>query len=378
MENSPKQRIGIFTGGGTAPGWNSVIGGAVQHLHETGNEVVGIRDGWKGLLEVNDLVDFGGDFSRQRMMGLLRKGGTEIGSSRTKINKEQYEKVWETMNRYELDGAIAVGGDDTLIQAGEITKAAQESELDLPGFVGVPKTVDDDVGGTEKTFGFQTAVHDAARQIRRIRKDAQAQHRVAGVEVMGRNCGRMTLHAGFIGGADIILIPEFPFDGEVLLNKIKEVYEGQGFVVVAISEGFSEGGEKDAFGHAKKKDAARDFLKFVKDSTGINTMEQVVGYDARAGAPIASDAIFAAEMGATAGYLADQKMYGNMVTLRNGRITHAPLTDVSGGRHVTLLEYDPETMLKRNLPPNIVFEMINARGDLDKILRGQEEPKLPT
>jgi len=386
QSEAPKQRVGIFTGGGTAPGWNAVIYGAVSELQRTGNKAIGIREGWAGLLEEQPIVDFQ-RFTQERLYGLLRKGGSVLKSSRTKIEPPQYNQVWKMMRRYRLDGAIAIGGDDTLKQAGEITAAAQarnrNNDENLPSFIGVPKTVDDDVAGTERTFGFHTAVEDAAEQIRKVRVDAKTHGRVAAVELMGRDCGRITLHAGYVAGADITLIPEFPIPEQRLMKSIREIYAEQGFVVIALSEGYEQPtrrGSKlhseltsvvDSFGHKKKEGAARKLLSLIKTRTKLGTMEQVAGYFVRSGAPIAPDGIFAAEMGAVAAHLADQRMYGRMVSLQRGRLTYIPMTSVSGGRHVTELEYNAQEMRKWDLPPNLVHGIKKTRGDIDAILRGQ-------
>ncbi|MBU0766983.1 6-phosphofructokinase [Patescibacteria group bacterium] len=374
-EHTPK-RIGLFTGGGTAPGWNAVIHGCVSRLQDTGNEAYGIPDGWAGLLESKSLIDFS-TFTRERLVGLMRKGGSILRSSRTKIKPDQHPIVWEMMDEYELDGVVAIGGDDTLTQADEISRSGSNDR----GFIGVPKTIDDDPVGTERTFGFQTAVHDAAQQIIRVRTDAKTNNRVAVVEIMGRDCGRVALHAGYYAGADITLVPEFPIDERKLVERIEKIHEEQGFVIVAISEGYAaaEGSKLDEFGHGRMEGAAANLAEVIKARTKpeLNTMKQVTGYDVRSGPPIAPDGIFASEMGALAGQLAHEGNFGRMVSLREGRLVGVPLSEVGRGRHLTDLEYNIEGMCKWDLPPNIMHELLGCRSDLNDVLLGKTQPDMP-
>ncbi|MDO8468405.1 MAG: 6-phosphofructokinase [Candidatus Peribacter sp.] len=371
-------RIGLFTGGGTAPGLNAVIHGASQEIHRAGGEAVGILDGWAGMLERKRLIDLR-SLTTAELHALLQRGGSILGNSRTKIDlkkhPEQGEQLARTAGEYELDGAIAIGGDDTLGQASEINERRIISAEDF--FNGVPKTIDNDLMGTERTFGFETAVHQAMQQLVHLRADAETQRRVAAIEIMGRDAGWITLHAGYVGGADITLIPEFPIAEEALMQRIGEIYEqrkqqtGGGYVMIAIAEGY-EGAEdaarKDPFGHAKKGGSAKTLLKKVKERTGYETMEQVAGYDVRSRPPLSQDAIFAAELGATAGHLASQGTYGRMITLQNGRITHVPLSEAKSGRMVGIEHYDPETMRKRDLPPSIIAELFRCSAETERIL----------
>lgn len=376
-----KNRIGLFTGGGTAPGWNAVIHGASQEIHRNGGEAVGILDGWAGMLERKRLIDLQA-LSLAQMNELLQKGGSILGSSRTKIDlgkkPQQREQLARTASEYELSGAIAIGGDDTLGQAAEINELRVISARDF--FNGVPKTIDNDLEGTDRTFGFETAVHQAVEQMKHLRADAETQRRVAAIEIMGRDAGWITLHAGYVGGADITLIPEFPIPEKTLMQRIADIYEkrkqetGGGYVLIAISEAYAGAEDKaniDPFGHAKKGGSAKALLDRVEEVTGLKPMPQISGYDIRSHPPLAQDAIFAAELGATAGYLASRGTYGRMVTLRNGRITHVPLAEATGGRKVGIEHYDPELMRKRDLPPNIVAELLATRATVDETLHQQ-------
>jgi 6-phosphofructokinase 1 len=357
------QRVGIFTGGGIAPGLNAVLSTAARVLVQEGHQAVGLPEGWKGLLSVReDIVDLSG-MTRRELHDLLSQGGTVLRSSRTKIKPEHYGKVAETVRAYGLTGLIAIGGDDTLGQARELQEAG------VIRAIGVPKTIDNDVEGTDKTFGFESAVNRAAEQIRDMRTDAASMSRVAVVEVMGRNAGWITLHAGEAGGADITLIPEVEIDEAYLLERVRQVYSEPAAngrpancAVIAISEGYfgeDPNAEKDAFGHGKLGGAAERLANMIKKATGLGTQSQVVNYYARNGAPVAHDAVFASRLGAYAGMLASADQYGNLVAYRNGQITHAPLSEVEGGRHVPLDMYDPQTLSMRLVPKNVA-EMIRA------------------
>jgi 6-phosphofructokinase 1 len=371
--SSTKQRVGIFTGGGIAPGLNAVLSTAARVLKAEGHEAVGLPEGWKGLLSVReDALDLSG-MTRRELHDLLSAGGTVLRSSRTKIKPTQYEQVAETVRGYGLTGLIAIGGDDTLGQARELQEAG------IIRAIGVPKTIDNDVEGTDKTFGFESAVHRAAEQIRDMRTDATSMSRVAVVEVMGRNAGWITLHAGEAGGADITLIPEVQIDERYLMERIRQVYGETGAngrpancAVIAISEGYfgeDPTAEKDAFGHGKLAGAADKLAAMIKQATGLGTQTQVVNYYARNGAPVAHDAIFASRLGAYAGMLAAAGQYGNLVAYRDGQITHAPLSEVSGGRHVPLEMYDPETLSMCLVPKNVAGRIREMRDKIDEAVK---------
>lgn len=361
-----KKRIGILTGGGIAPGLNSVIHGAVNQLHEHGDDVIGIEGGWAGMLAARNVIDFRA-WTADRVRALVHDGGTELGSSRTKFKPEQYDLVRATAAEYGIDGLITIGGDDTLGQAAKLSREG------IVKAIGVPKTIDNDVNGTERTFGFETAVHEAREAIRRMRVDARSMGRVAAVEIMGRDAGWITLDAGHTAGADITLIPEFPLPEEQIMQRVREVYERKGHVVIAIAEGYEQpeaglqngNGEVDGFGHARKEDAAKRLLARVKKATGYGTQVQVTGYSVRNGDPLASDALFASQLGALAGELAHEGDFGKMTALRGGEIVAVPLEEATGGRHVTADHYDPTKMRRHLLPPNIVRQKREAKTVTD-------------
>lgn len=373
--NSPteKQTVGIFTGGGIAPGLNAVLSTAARELKANGHRAIGIPDGWKGMLDVSpDAIDLSG-MSRRELHDLLSAGGTTLRSSRTKIKPDQFSKVADTAKAYGLTGIIAIGGDDTLGQARQLHEAGVIQAL------GVPKTIDNDVVGTDRTFGFESACDRAANMIRDMRTDAESMSRVAVVEVMGRSAGWITLHGGEAGGADITLIPEFPIDEQTLMDRINEVYHEKGAngrparsAVIAISEGYfgEDKNDKDAFGHGKMRGAAARLADMIKKQTGLGTQEQVIGYQARNGAPKAHDAVFASRLGAHAGLLACHGIYGRMVALRDGKITDVPLAEVDGGRFVTEDLYDKETMGMRLVPKNIRELIQRTRDNLDDASKG--------
>jgi 6-phosphofructokinase 1 len=352
-----KQRVGIFTGGGTAPGWNAVLASAARYLQKNGHEAVGLPEGWKGLLSVReDIVDLSG-MTRRELHDLISTGGSILRSSRTKIEPKDYEQVRTVANAYGLTGIIPIGGDDTLGQARKLQEAG------IIKAVGVPKTIDNDVEGTQLTFGFNTACDRTSSVIRRMRVDAKAHSRVAIVETMGRNAGWIALHSGEAGGADITLIPEFPIDEEILLQKIEAAYRAIGTngrqekcVVISLSEGYfgeDPNAEKDPFGHGKLSGAADRLEALVKKKLRLGTMKQVVGYETRNGDPVASDVIFASQLGTHAGMLAAADKYGTMAAFLDGKVVTAPLSSVSGGRHVTDEFYDPERLAMRLVPRNV-------------------------
>ncbi len=363
---SGTQRIGIFTGGGIAPGLNRVVFGATNELQKHKHEVIGIPDGWAGMLKVRkDIMELS-KMNRWELSKLFRNGGTKLGSSRTKINISQYDTVKSVAQEYGLDGVIAIGGDDTLGQAAILYKH------NILKILGVPKTIDNDVHGTDRTFGFDSAVQEAALFIERMSVDAESMHRVSAVELMGRGAGHITIQAAYAGGAHITLIPEYPIDEEKLLQRVKEIYEVRGHVIIAIAEGYehlqphkeAKDKEIDAFGNVRMEGAAKSLLRIIKEKAKLPTQEQIAGYHVRNGPPLAHDGNFAAELGAAAGWLAHEQMYGNMVALQKGVITAVPLSDVRGGRLVQAEEYDPETMMKRDLPPTFISEMQKMKAHL--------------
>ncbi|MFH1671027.1 MAG: 6-phosphofructokinase [Patescibacteria group bacterium] len=380
-DHTPKH-YGLFTSGGGAPGLNGVIYGAVKEILRHGDIPHGIQNGWDGFLDQRPLIELA-SFSRARLQGLLRKRSSILGNCRTKIKTdEQREHVRKAIEAFQLDGVIGIGGDDTL---GQLHQMWEEGIIKNAN--GVPKTIDNNVKGTERTFGFLTACHETAKHVEDIRADAKTLRRVAAVEIMGRDEGWIALEGGYQGGADITLIPEFQIEEAKLRAQIEKIYAEQGYVVIAIAEGYNaEAGERDDFGNVMKKDAGKKLLAWVKGfmNEGIKSKTEEVGttlhlcgYKVRSCQPITTDAVFAAELGALAGKLTSEGKYGRLSALRNGLIVDVPLSEAGPGRKVTILHYDPEEMMKRDLPPNIVYSQLHCRGDLGRILAGLEDPIMP-
>ena len=231
-------RIGLLTGGGDCPGLNAVIRAVVRKgIDGYGDEIVGFRDGWRGVLD--DVAD---PLTIESTRGILPRGGTILGSSRTNPFKREdgAELVRQTLARHELDGLIAIGGEDTLGAANRLSEAQIK-------VIGVPKTIDNDLGATDVTFGFDTALHVATEAIDRLHTTAESHHRILVVEVMGRSAGWIALHSGLAGGADVILIPELPFDISEICRLIGRRHErGRYFSIVVVAEGArAEGGDDE-------------------------------------------------------------------------------------------------------------------------------------
>ena len=245
-------RIGILTGGGDCPGLNAVIRAVVRKaIDDYGDQIIGFRDGWRGVLEGH--FD---ELTLESIRGILPRGGTILGSSRTNPYKREdgLDQVRETLSDFRVDGLIAIGGEDTL-------GVANRLQADGVDVIGVPKTIDNDLGGTDVTFGFDTALSIATEAIDRLHTTAESHNRILVVEVMGRTAGWIALHSGIAGGADVILIPELPFDIDEVCRLINRRHErGRYFSIVVAAEGaapregtmsVSRPGDVDEFGHPR-------------------------------------------------------------------------------------------------------------------------------
>ncbi len=262
-------RIGMLTGGGDCPGLNAVIRAAVRKgIDEYGDQLVGFRDGWRGVLE-----DVQEELTIESTRGILPRGGTILGSSRTNPSKrgDGVDLVAQNLERHRLDGLIAIGGEDTLGAANRLSEAGIN-------VIGVPKTIDNDLGSTDQTFGFDTALHVATEAIDRLHTTAESHHRILVVEVMGRNAGWIALHSGVAGGADVILIPEIPFDIEEVCRLIGRRHgRGRYFSIVVAAEGATpkEGtmsvatGELDEFGHPRLGGIGQALEREIEERTGL-------------------------------------------------------------------------------------------------------------
>ncbi len=321
-------RVGVLTGGGDCPGLNAVIRAIVRKgIDVHGAELVGFRDGWKGPLE-----NLHSELTVESTRGILPRGGTILGTSRTNPIKtdDGPRRVQDAMRDLALDGLIAIGGEDTL-GAGAVLHA--EHGLNV---VGVPKTIDNDLGATDVTFGFDTALQVATEAIDRLHTTAESHHRVMVVEVMGRHAGWIALYSGLAGGADVILIPERPFDIEEVCGLIKRRHgRGRPFSIVVAAEGAvpAEGtmetvtGGEDEFGHVRLGGIGQRLESEIEQRTGFETRAVVLGHIQRGGTPTAYDRVLATRLGVAAIDAVHDERWGMMPALRGTRIELAPLAD---------------------------------------------------
>jgi phosphofructokinase-like protein len=290
-----------------------------------GHAIVGFRDGWRGPLE-----NAHGELTIESTRGILPRGGTILGTSRTNpLGRDDGPgRVRETLGSLHLDGLIAIGGEDTLGAAAKL-----HAEHGLP-VVGVPKTIDNDLGGTDMTFGFDTAVQVATDAIDRLHTTAESHNRVMVVEVMGRNAGWIALHSGLAGGADVILIPERPFDIDEVCRLISRRHaRGRYFSIVVVAEGAlpSEGtmetfeGEVDEFGHVRLGGIGQRLEREIEQRTGYETRATVLGHVQRGGTPTAFDRVLATRLGVAAIDAAHEQRWGTMPALRGNKIELVPL-----------------------------------------------------
>jgi phosphofructokinase-like protein len=322
-------RFGILTGGGDCPGLNAVIRGVVRAgVNRHGHHIIGFRYGWAGILEANTV-----ELTPQNTAGILHRGGTILGTSRTNPYRDDADGtalVCEVLEREGIDGLIPIGGEDTLGVAGRLS-------ADGVPVVGVPKTIDNDLAGTDVTFGFHTAVQIATDAIDRLHTTAESHNRVIVVEVMGRHAGWIAAYSGIAGGADVILVPERPFDVDEVCERIKRRHaRGTTFSIVVVSEGATprdgsgittSGAKTDAFGHARLGGIAVELERELEERTGFETRMTILGHVQRGGTPTAYDRVLATRFGVKAVEAADRGEFGTMVSLRGTDIVLAPLAD---------------------------------------------------
>jgi ATP-dependent phosphofructokinase / diphosphate-dependent phosphofructokinase len=320
-------RMGILTGGGDCPGLNAVIRAVVRKAARGGDEVVGILHGWRGMLSGEHM-----ELGLASVSGLLPRGGTILHTSRTNVYKEEggEEKVKKTMRDLRLDALIACGGEDTLGAASKLWKAG------VP-VVGVPKTIDNDLSGTYFTFGFDTAVSIVTEAIDRLHTTAESHDRVMVCEVMGRHAGWIATYGGLAGGADVILIPEKPFNLDEVAAVIKRRHSGgKTFSIVVASEGarpdsagekglITQGAEVDAFGHVRLGGIGNFLAKEMEKRTGFETRVTVLGHVQRGGSPTAHDRILATRFGIKAVEMVRERQFGMMAGLTGNSIEAVPL-----------------------------------------------------
>jgi 6-phosphofructokinase 1 len=323
-------RIGVLTGGGDCPGLNAVIRAVVRKgvgVHAF--EFVGFRDGWKGPLEGMTM-----ELGVPQVRGILPRGGTILGSSRTNPFKIEggVEQIKDNLASTGVDALVAIGGEDTL---GVATRLA---DLGV-NVVGVPKTIDNDLSGTDFTFGFDTAVNIASEAIDRLHTTAESHHRALVVEVMGRHAGWIALHAGMSGGANVVLIPEVPFDIDEVCDLVKKRFETQYSPIIVVAEGAMprEGGdmslvsgELDAFGHVRLGGIGDRVAAEIEQRTGAEARAVVLGHVQRGGTPTAFDRWLATRFGLHAIDAVAEKDFGTMVALRGTDIVRVPLVEATG------------------------------------------------
>jgi len=321
-------RIGVLTGGGDCPGLNAVIRAVVRKgVNVYGHEFVGFRDGWRGPLEgVTKTLDV------KAVRGILPRGGTVLGSSRTNPFKIEggVDKIEANLEDLGIDALIAIGGEDTL---GVATRLHEHGVH----VVGVPKTIDNDLNATDYTFGFDTAVNIAMEAIDRLHTTAESHHRALIVEVMGRHAGWIALHAGMAGGANVILIPEVPFDIEKVCEYVESRFRTKYSPILVVSEGATpvEGtmtlqtGELDAFGHVRLGGIGQMLEKEIEKRTGKEARTTVLGHIQRGGTPTARDRWLATRFGLHAIDAVNEGDFGKMVSLRGTDIERVPLGDAT-------------------------------------------------
>lgn len=315
--------IGVLTAGGDCPGLNAVIRGVTARAAQRGDsEVVGILNGWEGLMEGRTMP-----LNRDAVRGILGRGGTILGTSRKDpfVHGDGYASVRRTLEANDLDAVVVIGGDGTLRTA---LKLAED------GFpvVGVPKTIDNDIAATDLTFGFDTAVQIATDAIDRLTTTAEAHNRVILVEVMGRTRGWIATYAGLAGGADAILIPEYPVPLEEVATLLRRRHRhGHAYSIVVVAEGVEPPVKterpRDAFGFERLGGVAYQIAPVLEELTGFETRVTVLGHLQRGGTPTAFDRVLATRLGVAAADLAADGRRGVMVALRGTKIVGAPLAD---------------------------------------------------
>jgi ATP-dependent phosphofructokinase / diphosphate-dependent phosphofructokinase len=322
-------RVGLLTGGGDCPGLNAVIRAVVRRgLVDAEHSFVGFRYGWAGVLE-NDAFELG----LQSVAGILPRGGTILGTSRTNpfaTGRDGTSEIRRTLRERGVDALIPIGGEDTLGAALRLHRQG------IP-IVGVPKTIDNDLAGTEVTFGFLTAVQIVTDAIDRLHTTAESHNRVIVVEVMGRHAGWIATHAGLAGGADAILVPERPFDIDQVCASLRRRHErGPNFSIVVVAEGATpregtlqtrEGSRTDAFGHARLGGIGVLLEQEIEARTGYETRATILGHVQRGGSPVAFDRVLATRFGVAAMEAVAAGRFGTMVALQAGQIVEVDLEE---------------------------------------------------
>ncbi|HEV2705960.1 MAG TPA: ATP-dependent 6-phosphofructokinase [Pyrinomonadaceae bacterium] len=323
-------RIGILTGGGDCPGLNAVIRAVVRRAmgESAANEIIGIKNGWRGLIE-DDVMPL----TRQAVSGILPRGGTILGTSR--VNPEDDEdilaRVRATWNKYRLNALIVVGGEGTLRAARDMWRDHHYS------IVGIPKTIDNDLGGTDVTFGFDTAVNIVSDAVDRLHSTAESHHRVMVVEVMGRHTGWIAAYGGIAGGADVVLVPEHPFRISHICQLLKHrEQDGKAFSIVVVSEDARPHADEDflsretyeqIYRHDRLGGIGYYLAREIEKCTGLDTRVTTLGYVQRGGSPTAFDRVLATRFGVKAFEMVSAGEWGRMAALRGTQIVSVPLDE---------------------------------------------------
>jgi phosphofructokinase-like protein len=327
-------RVGVLTGGGDCPGLNAVIRAVVRTgVAELDMEFIGFRDGWRGPLEGDTMV-----LDVAAVRGILPRGGTILGTSRTNPSADSntvdgtsgIERVLENLDSLGVDALIAIGGEDTLGAAAKLHQLGGK-------VVGVPKTIDNDLGATDYTFGFDTAVNIAMEAIDRLHTTAESHHRALIVEVMGRSAGWIALHAGMAGGANVILIPEKPFDLDQVCDYVEHRFQSHYAPIVVVAEGAHPKSldsavglqELDEFGHARFGGIGQLLAAEIERRTGKEARVAVLGHIQRGGTPTAFDRVLATRFGVQAARAVADGAFGTMVALRETDIVRVPLAEAT-------------------------------------------------
>ncbi|MDR7419573.1 MAG: ATP-dependent 6-phosphofructokinase [Armatimonadota bacterium] len=324
-------RIAVLTGGGDAPGLNAAIRAVVRKALDLEHEVVGVRNGWLGLLDGSVFP-----LTRDNVSGILPRGGTILGTSRTNPFKQEdgSQRMLKTLAQFGIDALVAIGGDDTLSVALRLHKMGVK-------VVGIPKTMDNDVPGTDFTIGFDTAVNVVMEACDRLHTTAEAHHRVMVVEVMGRDAGWVAGVGGLAGGADVILVPEVPFTIDEVCDVVRRRHgRGRTFSIVVVAEGakpsdfglqITQDARVDEFGHVRLGGVGALLAREVESRTGYETRVTVLGHLQRGGSPTVFDRVLATRYGVAAVEALEAEHYGVMVALRGTKIVTVSLEDALTG-----------------------------------------------
>jgi phosphofructokinase-like protein len=338
VRNSKEKRFAVLTGGGDCPGLNAVIRAIVRRTFDKNVKIIGLLDGWEGLLEKRTL-----DLDIRSVSGILPLGGTILRTSRTNVLKDQktIAKAFQNFSELSLDGLIAVGGEGTLT----VSKILAERKMPV---VGVPKTIDNDINATDFTFGFNTAVETATQAIDRLHTTAESHNRVMVVEVMGRHAGWIATYAGLAGGADAILVPEYSLSITEVCDIIKKRAErGKRFSIIVVAEGAKlllgkkeqliSKDRKDSFGRPQLGGVGQVLADEIEKQTGFESRVTVLGHVQRGGTPTAADRVLATRLGAFGADLALNSRWGKMAALRGNKIVEVDLAEATQ----TLKTVDP-------------------------------------